>query len=162
MNRHITEPASNLLNQSQANEYSHRYTMGLYSILNTITTLFPEVLFENCSSGGGRLDAGMLYFMPQTWASEFYRLESPFDSNHCAWMFTDKARNKIIVYLFRNIYDVSELSLLVKIPFIDLSADYMKINSHMKYSGSELATCGIASPNPIGDFLAIRLDFKKC
>ncbi len=27
---------------------------------------FPNVLFESCSSGGGRFDAGMLYFIPQT------------------------------------------------------------------------------------------------
>ena len=28
------------------------------------------MLFEGCSSGGGRYDAGMLYYMPQTWASD--------------------------------------------------------------------------------------------
>ena len=31
---------------------------------------FPEVLFENCSSGGARFDPGMSYYMPQTWASD--------------------------------------------------------------------------------------------
>ena len=80
--------------------------------------------------------------------SEFYRLESPFDTNHCAWMFTDEARNKIIVYLFRNTFDVSELSLLIKIPFIDLKANYVEVNSQKQYSGSELATCGICIEEP--------------
>jgi alpha-galactosidase len=28
------------------------------------------VLFESCSGGGGRFDAGMLYYMPQTWTSD--------------------------------------------------------------------------------------------
>ena len=28
------------------------------------------MLFEGCSSGGGRFDAGMLYYMPQTWTSD--------------------------------------------------------------------------------------------
>ena len=27
-------------------------------------------LFEGCSGGGGRFDAGMLYYMPQTWTSD--------------------------------------------------------------------------------------------
>src|SRR5699024_8010223 len=31
---------------------------------------YPNVLFENCSSGGGRLDPGMLYYFPQTWISD--------------------------------------------------------------------------------------------
>ena len=31
---------------------------------------FPDVLFENCSSGGGRFDAGMSFYMPQTWCSD--------------------------------------------------------------------------------------------
>ena len=93
--------------------------------------------------------------------SEFYRLESPFDTNHCAWMFADQARNKLIVYLFRNTFDVSELSLLIKIPYIDLKANYVEVNSRMQYSGSELAYCGIALENPIGDHLALRLDFEK-
>lgn len=77
-------------------------------------------------------------------------------------MFTDEARNKIIVYLFRNTYDVSELSFLIKIPFIDLKANYVEVNSQTQYSGSELANCGIALENPIGDHLALRLDFEKC
>jgi alpha-galactosidase len=77
-------------------------------------------------------------------------------------MFTDKARGKIIVYLFRNTYDVAELSLLIRIPFIDLKANYIEVNSRKHYSGSELANCGIALENPIGDHLALRLDFEKC
>ncbi len=28
------------------------------------------MLFESCSGGGGRFDAGMLYYMPQTWTSD--------------------------------------------------------------------------------------------
>ena len=31
---------------------------------------FPDVAFEGCSGGGGRFDAGMLYYMPQTWTSD--------------------------------------------------------------------------------------------
>ena len=44
--------------------------LGLYRIMETITSEFPEILFESCSGGGGRFDGGMLYYMPQTWASD--------------------------------------------------------------------------------------------
>jgi alpha-galactosidase len=44
--------------------------LGLYSVLERITTAFPHILFESCSGGGGRFDPGMLYYMPQTWTSD--------------------------------------------------------------------------------------------
>ncbi|AIQ48657.1 alpha-galactosidase [Paenibacillus sp. FSL R7-0273] len=70
MNRHLTEIGSALLPAERQRETGHRYILGLYSILERLTSSFPEVLFESCSSGGGRYDAGMLYYMPQTWASD--------------------------------------------------------------------------------------------
>ncbi|ORY35054.1 putative melibiase [Naematelia encephala] len=48
----------------------HRYMLGLYRVLDTLTTSFPDVLFEGCASGGGRFDAGILYYFPQTWTSD--------------------------------------------------------------------------------------------
>ena len=44
--------------------------LGLYRVLEAITSAFPQVLFESCSGGGGRFDPGMLYYMPQTWTSD--------------------------------------------------------------------------------------------
>lgn len=70
MNRHITDLGSFYLEGKKQRELSHRYILGLYSILETLNQKFPEVLFEGCSSGGGRYDAGMLYYMPQTWTSD--------------------------------------------------------------------------------------------
>ena len=70
MNRHITDLGSFYLEGKRQRELSHRYMLGLYYILETLNQKFPEVLFEGCSSGGGRYDAGMLYYMPQTWASD--------------------------------------------------------------------------------------------
>jgi alpha-galactosidase len=49
---------------------SHRFYLGLYRLLETLTGRFPNVLFESCSGGGGRFDAGMLHYMPQTWTSD--------------------------------------------------------------------------------------------
>ena len=49
---------------------SHKFYLGLYRLLETLTSRFPDVLFESCSGGGGRFDAGMLHYMPQTWTSD--------------------------------------------------------------------------------------------
>lgn len=70
MNRHLTDLGSTFLDRESQGELSHRYVLGLYSILEQLTESFPDVLFEGCSSGGGRFDAGMLYYMPQTWTSD--------------------------------------------------------------------------------------------
>ena len=70
MNRHMTEAGSLKLPADQQREVMHRYILGLYAIMEQITAEFPDVLFESCSGGGGRFDPGMLYYMPQTWASD--------------------------------------------------------------------------------------------
>lgn len=70
MNRHFSEAGSATLEADNQREVAHRYMLGLYSVLERITTAFPDVLFEGCSSGGGRFDAGMLHYMPQTWSSD--------------------------------------------------------------------------------------------
>lgn len=70
MNRGISDLGSAKLKSNKQREISHRYVLGLYNILETITSKFPEVLFESCASGGGRFDPGMLYYMPQTWTSD--------------------------------------------------------------------------------------------
>ena len=70
MNRHITDLGSYYLGKDRQRELSHCYMLGLYHILDELNKRFPNVLFEGCSSGGGRFDAGMLYYMPQTWTSD--------------------------------------------------------------------------------------------
>ncbi|MFA6830114.1 MAG: alpha-galactosidase, partial [Bacilli bacterium] len=46
------------------------YIKGLYSLLRRVTAAYPDVLFENCASGGNRFDLGMLSFFPQSWMSD--------------------------------------------------------------------------------------------
>ncbi|MGB3721144.1 MAG: alpha-galactosidase, partial [Hyphomicrobiaceae bacterium] len=70
MNRNMTEIGSAKLPPERQRETAHRYMLGLYSVLDRITSAFPHVLFESCSGGGGRFDPGMLYYMPQTWTSD--------------------------------------------------------------------------------------------
>ncbi|MBO2945886.1 alpha-galactosidase [Paenibacillus sp. F411] len=70
MNRNMTEIGSAALPAHLQRETAHRYMLGLYGLLERITTEFPDILFESCSGGGGRFDPGILYYMPQTWTSD--------------------------------------------------------------------------------------------
>ncbi len=70
MNRNMSDVYSLHLGADRQGEFYHRYILGLYDVLDRITTAFPEILFEGCSGGGGRNDPGMLYYMPQNWASD--------------------------------------------------------------------------------------------
>lgn len=67
-------------NRSIADVYSHTakdqgkvlydYILGLYDFLERLTQRYPDMLIEGCSGGGGRFDAGMLYYTPQIWCSD--------------------------------------------------------------------------------------------
>lgn len=69
-NRSICDRYSKSLEASRQGEFAHRFVLGLYRVLEKLTAKFPHVLFEGCSGGGGRFDAGMLYYTPQIWCSD--------------------------------------------------------------------------------------------
>lgn len=70
MNRNMSEVGNEILPPERQKEIPHRYMLGLYSVLEELTSKFPNVLFEGCSGGGGRFDPGMLYYFPQIWTSD--------------------------------------------------------------------------------------------
>lgn len=70
MNRPLSDLGSTALSADRMGELSHRYTLGVYQLQERLTAEFPELLLENCSSGGGRFDPGMLYYSPQIWTSD--------------------------------------------------------------------------------------------
>ena len=69
MNRPLTEVFTQAGGAWQGETW-HRYVLGVYDLQRRITTAFPHILLENCASGGGRYDGGMLYFSPQIWCSD--------------------------------------------------------------------------------------------
>ncbi|ETY72693.1 alpha-galactosidase [Lactiplantibacillus fabifermentans T30PCM01] len=70
MNRNITEAYSNYLPAEQQGEFMHRYMLGTYDLMGRLLQRFPDLFIENCAGGGGRFDAGMLFYSPQIWASD--------------------------------------------------------------------------------------------
>lgn len=62
------------MNRSMADVYagnlSYDYVLGVYDFLEKLTSRYPNVLIEGCSGGGGRFDAGMMYYTPQIWCSD--------------------------------------------------------------------------------------------
>ena len=68
------------LNRSIADVYSHaapcqgrvlyQNMLGVYEMLEKLCARYPDLLIEGCSGGGGRFDAGMLYYCPQIWCSD--------------------------------------------------------------------------------------------
>ena len=69
-NRSLTEVGSALLGAENQKEFSHRYVLGLYELLERILTAYPDLLLEGCASGGGRFDPAWLYYAPQIWTSD--------------------------------------------------------------------------------------------
>jgi alpha-galactosidase len=70
MNRPLTNVGNAVLEPECQRELWHRYVLGIYEVMDRLTKDFPHVLLENCSGGGARFDAGMLYFSPQIWCSD--------------------------------------------------------------------------------------------
>lgn len=70
INRSICDWYTPTLPEERQLELPHRYILGLYELLERLTGEFPNILFEGCCGGGGRFDAGMLYYCPQIWCSD--------------------------------------------------------------------------------------------
>lgn len=69
-NRYMTQTGSAALPPERQRETAHRYMLNVYRMMDTLTARFPDILFEGCAAGGGRFDPGILYYMPQIWASD--------------------------------------------------------------------------------------------
>lgn len=62
------------MNRSMTDVYAgnvtYDYVLGVYDFLEKLVSKYPYLLIEGCSGGGGRFDAGMMYYTPQIWCSD--------------------------------------------------------------------------------------------
>ena len=70
MNRSLGNVFSQALPKDKQGEVYHRYVLAVYEMQEQLVQRYPDLLFENCTGGGGRFDAGMLYYSPQIWTSD--------------------------------------------------------------------------------------------
>lgn len=68
MNRSLSDCYSQVTKDQGRVMYD--YVLGLYDFLERLVQRYPDILLEGCSGGGGRFDAGMLYYTPQIWCSD--------------------------------------------------------------------------------------------
>lgn len=69
MNRSLSDIYSPV-NRTKRGNTAHNFVLRLYHLLNIVKTNYSNILLEGCSGGGGRFDAGMLYYTPQIWLSD--------------------------------------------------------------------------------------------
>lgn len=69
-NRNLMDVGSAMLEADSQREFTHRYMLGVYQLMERLNDRFPQVFFEGCAGGGGRFDFGILYYMPQIWTSD--------------------------------------------------------------------------------------------
>ena len=70
MNRYAAEIGSNAFYSEDWKELHYRNTQGLYRLIQELKIRHPNVEFEACASGGGRVDAGAMRYFDEYWVSD--------------------------------------------------------------------------------------------
>ena len=70
MNRSICDVYTAVEQNQNYGKIMYEYVLGVYDFLERLIQRYPDLLIEGCSGGGGRFDAGMLYYTPQIWCSD--------------------------------------------------------------------------------------------
>ncbi len=70
MNRSLVDVYTAAASYQSQGKILYEYTKGVYRFMQQLLDRYPDLLLEGCSGGGGRFDAGMLYYCPQIWCSD--------------------------------------------------------------------------------------------
>lgn len=70
MNRSICDVYNATMGHQSQGKVLYHYVLGVYRFMEKMLERYPDLLLEGCSGGGGRFDAGMLYYCPQIWTSD--------------------------------------------------------------------------------------------
>lgn len=69
-NSYLSETYWPQVPKAKQRELRIRFIENLYRLVDELKKRFPDVWFESCASGGGRVDLGMLSRMDLTWPSD--------------------------------------------------------------------------------------------
>ena len=70
MNRSINDVYSAAMEHQSQGKVLYKYVLGVYDFMERLRSRYPAMLIEGCAGGGGRFDAGLLYYAPQIWCSD--------------------------------------------------------------------------------------------
>lgn len=70
MNRPLADPGFPTCEVEDQRAVRIKYVDNLYRLLTALRTEFPDVWFENCASGGGRIDLGIMQLTDCNWVSD--------------------------------------------------------------------------------------------
>lgn len=70
MNRSLCDVCTDTAGFQSQGKVLYRYVLGVYRFMEKLLDRYPDLLLEGCAGGGGRFDAGMLYYCPQIWCSD--------------------------------------------------------------------------------------------
>lgn len=70
MNKAMSDPGFPSASIDEQRAVRLKYVENLYRLIDTLRKDFPEVWFENCASGGGRIDLGMMKRTDFSWVSD--------------------------------------------------------------------------------------------
>ncbi len=69
-NRKISDPGCSHLDAEHQGNLTVNYVRGYHAVLDTLTAEFPNVVFQACSSGGGRTDYATMSRHHEFWTSD--------------------------------------------------------------------------------------------
>lgn len=93
-------------------------------------------------------------------SADMYRLLSPFDGNHTAWMFVSKDGNDIFAAYFEILCEVNPGIRRMKFTALDPDAVYEVVGEGCCYRGDELMEIGLVV-DCFGDFQSRTWRLKK-
>lgn len=69
-NSSVTNPGSTYLSRESQEQFWIKYIQNFYAICDSLIKAHPEVMFQVCASGGGRVEYGSLPYFHEFWASD--------------------------------------------------------------------------------------------
>lgn len=91
---------------------------------------------------------------------DFYRLQSPYESNYCSWQIVSKDKTEILLFGCKILNIANSKEKIILLDGIDVNAEYIDIETGDIYGGDELMFKGITPVYENCDFATFIKHFK--